>query len=127
MKKIKLIYPTLSYKIVGYCFDIYNQLGFGYREKYYQKALEKILKINNINYKKELPARINFKKEFLTTNYLDFLIDDKMIIEIKTQKRFLKSNIEQIYNYLKMTNKKLGILINFTNKGIFFKRILNIK
>lgn len=58
--------------------------------------------------------------------YMDFLVDDKVVVEIKKGERFLKSNIDQLYSYLKLTGKELGILANFTSRGLQFKRILNI-
>ena len=126
MKKIELIYPKLSYQLIGLVFEIYNELGYGYKEKYYQMAYEKLLISNKIKYQKEVPVNINFKGEKLATVFLDFLVDDKIIIELKSKDRFGKNNIEQVYNYLKANGKKLGILINFTREGVKYKRIVNI-
>jgi len=58
--------------------------------------------------------------------YLDFLIADKIVLEIKKGDRFLKTNIDQVYAYLKRFNLKLGILANFTKGGLKFKRIVNV-
>lgn len=126
MKKIKLLYPKLSYQIIGFAYEVFNELGYGYREKYYQKAFEKLLINNKITYQKETPVKMYFQNEILSKQYLDFLIEDKIIIEIKVKDRFLKSNIQQIYSYLKTNDKKLGLLINFTHDGIKYKRILNL-
>jgi len=57
----------------------------------------------------------------------DFIVDDKIILEIKRGEKFLKDNIDQTYRYLKMTGLKLGILANFTSKGLMYKRIVNIR
>ncbi|TSC96644.1 MAG: hypothetical protein Athens071426_19 [Parcubacteria group bacterium Athens0714_26] len=124
--KADLLYPELCYRIIGIVFDIFYKVGYGFTEKQYGKAIEIALKETGLDYKKELPVRINYKNTFLTTNYLDFLIDNKIILELKQGNLFLKKDIDQIYKYLKITNLKLGLLIKFTRSGVKFKRIVNI-
>jgi len=85
MKKLKredILYPELSYKIVGIAFDIYNSLGPGYHEKYYQRALTEELKNQRLVFQEEVPYSIIYKEKIIGRNYLDFLIDDKIIMEI---------------------------------------------
>jgi len=101
---IQLVYPQLSYKIVGILFTVFNELGYGYQEKYYQKAVAKILRENKIEFKEQVYAPLEFKGERIGGYYLDFLIDNKLILEIKKGDRFLKTNIEQVYSYLKKFN-----------------------
>lgn len=127
MKKIdeKVIYPELSNNIVGMLFNIYNNLGFGYREKHYQKALEEELIKNSISYKKELSSTMDYNNKTIARYFLDFLIEDKIILEIKVADDFYRSHISQILSYLKSTGLKLGILAIFTPEGIKIKRILN--
>lgn len=124
--KSDLLYPDLSYKIIGILFDVFTELGYGYKENQYQKAIEISLKTAEIIYKKELPIKITFKNTFITTIYLDFLIDNKIVLELKQGNFFNKKDVEQVYNYLKSTNLKLGILARFTKSGVKFKRIINI-
>lgn len=125
--KPDLLYPELSYQIIGVLFDVFINLGFGYKENQYQKAIEIGFKNSGIDYQKELPIKITYKNNFITTIYLDFLVENKIILEIKQGNRFNKKDIEQIYNYLKSTDLKLGILARFTNVGVKFKRIVNVK
>jgi len=125
--KPDLLYPELSYQIVGILFDIFLNLGYGYREIQYQKAVEIALNNADISYKKELPIKLLYKNQFLTTNYLDFLIENKIILELKQGNLFSRKDIEQVYNYLKASNLKLGILARFTKSGVKYKRIINIK
>lgn len=125
-KKIELIYPDLSYKIIGVVFDIFNELGYGYQEKYYQKAIAKSFNHLSITYKEQIPYAIKFKGEIIGRYFLDFLIDNKIILEIKKETNFRRHNIQQVVGYLRKTNLKLGILVNFTKDGVKFKRILNI-
>jgi len=106
----KLIYPKLSYEIVGILYDLYNQLGYGYQEKYYQRAIEQLLDEKRINYRKELYCPIFLNKKRIGFYKLDFLIDDKIILELKVVQDFYKKHILQVLSYLKHKNIKLGIL-----------------
>ena len=126
MKNIDLIYKDLSYKIIGILYQVYNELGYGYQEKYYQRAIAKLLIKNNLNYKEQLNLPVEFQGEKIGRYYLDFLIENKIVLEIKKENNFRRHNIEQIYAYLKRFNLKLGILANFTKNGVKIKRIVNI-
>jgi len=125
--KTNLIYKDLSYKIIGILFDVFNELGYGYQEKYYQKAIAKLLNKNGLSFKEQVGLPIEFQKEKIGRYYLDFLIESKIILEIKKGDNFWKDNIEQVYAYLKRFNLKLGILANFTKSGVKIKRIVNIR
>lgn len=121
-----ILYPELSYLIVGVLFEVHNELGSGYQERYYQKAIENIFKKLGISFKEQAQISMEINGEKFTKCFLDFVIEDKIILEIKRGERFLKSNIDQIYSYLKATGLKLGILANFTKRGLQFKRIINL-
>jgi GxxExxY protein len=120
-----LIYPELSYKIIGLTYQIFSELGFGHLEKTYQKALAKELKENNIEFKEQVKYSVEYKGEVIGNNYFDFLIEDKMIIELKKSGYMSKKNIEQISNYLKVSNLKLALVIIFTPEGVRMKRVVN--
>ena len=124
-KQDKVIYKELSYTLVGILFEVDNLLGYGLQEKYYQKALEGILKEKDISYQRETPYKIAIDNKEIGRYFLDFLIEDKIVLEIKKGHHFSKRNIEQIKGYLHVTKKKLGILVNFTPDGVRFLRILN--
>ncbi len=122
----KIIYKDLSYQIMGVMFEVYNELGYGYQEKYYEKAIAKAFDKKGILYKQQLAYKVKFKGEFIGIQYLDFLIEDRIILELKKGNYFPKRNIEQIKRYLNITNKQLAILANFTSSGVKSLRILNI-
>jgi GxxExxY protein len=122
----KIIYKDLSYQIMGVIFEVYNELGYGYQEKYYEKAIAKAFDKKGILYKQQLAYKVKFKGEFIGIQYLDFLIEDRIILELKKGNYFPKRNIEQIKRYLNITNKQLAILANFTSSGVKSLRILNI-
>lgn len=125
--KTDLVYPELSYKIVGLLYEVYNELGYGYQEKYYEKALAEAFKQEGLNYQEQLHIPLTFKNSKIGDYFLDFLVDDKIVVELKKGDRFSKKNIEQVYGYLKAKNLKLGILAQFATDGMKFKRIVNIK
>jgi len=125
LKRKDLIYPELSYQVVGILFDVYNELGPGHREKYYQQAIALALKNSNIGFKKEVYIPVEYKTSKVGKYFLDFLIENKVVLEVKKGDYFPAGNIKQIDTYLKTTKLKLGILANFTNGGIKFKRIVN--
>lgn len=102
-------------------------MGGNYPEKYFQKAVASGLKNCGLSFKEQLMVPITFKGSKVGNYFLDFLIENKIILEIKKGEKFRRKNIEQVYNYLKATELKLGILANFTKSGLRFKRIVNIK
>lgn len=120
-----LIYPELSYKLVGLAYTVYNELGHGHLEKVYQKAYAKELKDAGITFKEQVSYKVIYKEEIIGNNYLDFLIDDIIIIELKRNDFYSKKYIDQVSNYLKVSELKLGLLINFTSSGVRCKRIVN--
>ncbi len=125
LKRKDILYPELSYQIVGVLFEVYNNLGPGYQERYYQKAIASLLETLKISFQEQVSIKVKIREKEVTKGIIDFTIEDKIILEIKKGDRFLKSTIDQIYSYLKATGLKLGIIANFTKRGLEFKRIIN--
>jgi len=125
IQKQDLIYPELSYQLVGLAYNVFNELGHGHLEKIYQKAYAKELKEAGIVFKEQAPNQVIYKEEVIGNNYLDFLIEEKVIIELKRSDFYSKKYIDQVSNYIKVSNLKLAILINFTTNGVRIKRIVN--
>lgn len=127
LKRNDLVYPELSYKIVGCAFDVYNELGFGHAEKIYQRAMALALKKSGLNYKEQVHTPLRFRGEVVGRIYLDFLVEDKIVVELKKSAYFSKTNIDQVNQYLAATKMKLALLINFSSDGVVHKRLVNIK
>lgn len=121
-----LVYPELSFKIVGCAFEVYNELGYGYAEKDYQKALAIFFKKNGIGFKEQVYFPIKFQDTILKKGFCDFIVEEKVIVELKKNDRFSKSHIEKINQYLKSSKLKLALLINFTPTKVISKRLLNL-
>lgn len=118
----KLIYPDLSYKIVGILFKTHNQLGRCCWEKQYQDMIEQLLKEEKIEYERE--KKTPFSVE-VCGNQVDFIIEDKIILECKAKSFIKKEDYYQIVRYLKASKKKLALIANFRNKYLRPKRIAN--
>ncbi|MBU1180441.1 GxxExxY protein [Patescibacteria group bacterium] len=115
----KVLFPDLSYKITGICFDVHNNLGKYAKEKQYCDEIEKRL----------IEAGLKYKREFDvpgTGNRIDFLIEDKIIIEAKAKRIITREDYYQTQRYLQSLNIRLGILINFRNQYIKPTRIIKI-
>ena len=126
LERTDLIYPELSYKIIGILFEVYNDMGAGYSEKHYQKAVANAFKENNLSFKEQLPVEVKYKNEKIGLNYLDFLVEDKIVLELKRGEHFSRKSIDQAYSYLRATNFKLAIIANFRAKSLTFKRVVNL-
>ena len=115
----KVIYPELSYKIVGVLYEAHKALGMYAREKQYGNFIEKKLEEIKIPYKREVSISN-------TGNILDFIVDNKIILELKSARLITKENYRQIQNYLQQSNIKLGILVNFRTPHLRPIRIIKI-
>lgn len=120
----KLLYPEISYKLQGCFYAVYNTLGFGHKEVIYQKALEEELNIKEINFSKEKKLPVVYHNKNIAFYKPDFLIENKIIVEIKALEYFPAKYITQLIYYLKGTNFQLGYLVNFGNSKLeIFRRI----
>ena len=125
-KRNDLIFPELSYKIIGCAFDVYNDLGYGYAEKDYQKAMAVSLKNRELPFKEQVYFPIKFQEELLRKGFCDFIVDEKIIVELKKNPRFSRTHIERVNQYLKSSQLQLALFINFTPTGVISKRLLNL-
>src|SRR3989344_6594992 len=115
----KVIHPELSYQITGILFSVHNELGPYAREKQYGDLIEQKLKESKISYNREFGIGNS-------GNVLDFVIDKKIILELKVTRIITREHYRQIQNYLQQTRINLGLLINFRDKYIKPKRIIRI-
>lgn len=116
----------ISYKIRGAIFDIYNELGAGLLESVYVAALEWELLHQGLQVKREVPVPVHYKEVKMDLGFrLDLLVENKVIIEVKSVENLAEVHHKQVLTYLKITKLKLGILVNFNvaniKDGIFRK------
>ena len=109
-----LLYKQESHEILGACFEVYRQHGCGFLEEVYQESLCYELLECSIPFESKKRIQISYKGRTLNKYYeADFVCFDKVIIEIKACKNLDDSHRAQLHNYLKATNLRLGLLINF--------------
>jgi len=119
---------NLSYKIIGLAIDVHKELGPGLLESAYQECLYYEIKNAGLNVKKELSLPIIYKDIKLDHGYrIDLLIEDIIVLELKTVEKFTDVHFAQILTYLKLGNYPLGLLINFDSKILknSIKRFIN--
>ncbi|MBI2639518.1 MAG: GxxExxY protein [Candidatus Sungbacteria bacterium] len=127
LKRQDILYPEESYKIIGILFDVYNYLGPGHHEKYYQRAVSYELEQRGVNFKEQLFVPVWYRGKPIGRQYFDFLVDGKIVLELKKGNRFSKRHIDQVLEYLKSGDYRLAIIANFGSDGIAFRRIINFK
>ena len=123
----KMIYPHEAYEIIGAAMDVHNTLGQGFLESVYQEALEIEMNKRNIPFTAQAKIQIQYKDVPMEHYFIaDFVCYDKIIVELKSVSTILPEHEAQIINYLRATGFKLGILLNFNEESLFFKRYPNI-
>ena len=125
MKKAEIIYPELSYGIIGAAFEVFNEEGYGRREHYYREALYKTLRAAGISSIKERLIQWRHKDGTSGRYFVDLLVEDKIVVEIKVKYRMEYVDIRQVTDYLRAGNYKLAILVYFTKSGVKYRRVLN--
>lgn len=121
-----LMHGELTGKIIGLCYEIHHQYGSGQKELVYQNALEEKLDINNISFKREVPISIISQDSGRTLGLhrLDFLIEEKVIIETKAIKFTPVKLEQQLFSYLKNSPYQVGLMINFGSSKLYVRRII---
>ena len=118
----------LTYKIIGCAMEVYKQLGPGLLESVYEQALIQELKLNDIPVESQVEIKVNYKGINISDNLrLDLLVDDSVIVELKSVEELKPIHHKQLLTYLRLMNKKVGLLINFNTDNLMdgIKRIVN--
>ena len=125
MKMSGLIYEDETYAIKGAVFEVYKTMGAGFLEAVYQESLEEELRARGIPFTPQAEIKIEYKGKVLHQFYkADIICYDKIIVELKAVSSLLPEHSAQLFNYLKATNMKLGLLVNFGHyPGVEVKRI----
>jgi GxxExxY protein len=124
MFKDKIIHKELSYKIVGLAMQVHTELGFGFLEKVYENSLMILLRENGIKAEQQVPIKVYFQGQIVGEYVADILVEDSIILELKAQTHILDKHKVQTLNYLKATNLKLGILLNFGKQKLEYERLV---
>ena len=120
-------HSELTSKIIGCAMTVHKILGNGFQEVIYQRALEKEFNINDISFQREFEMPIWYKEEILGTRRVDFLIENIISVELKAITKLEDVHFAQAINYLEAYNLEIGLLINFGEQSLIFKRLTNKK
>ena len=121
----ELIYKEESYTIIGLCMEVHNQLGHGFSEIVYKDALEFEFSKNGVVYEREKEYPVFYKGNLLKHKfYADFVVFDKIILEVKCVKSIADEHESQAINYLKVSDNRLALLVNFARGKMEYKRII---
>ena len=120
-----IIYKEESYAIIGICMEVHNNLGAGFLEVVYKDALEYEFHKAGIPFKREKEYEVKYKEIILPHKfYADFVIMDKIVLEVKAVSGIHEEFIAQCINYLKVSGNKLALLVNFGEDKLNYKRIV---
>ncbi len=121
----KLIYKEDSYTIIGKCFEVHNNLGGGFLEIVYKDALEYEFRKAGISFDREKEYIVHYKDIILPHKfYADFVVFDKIILEVKAVSGIADEFIAQAINYLKVSDNKLALIVNFGELQLNYKRLV---
>ncbi len=115
---------ALTYRIRGAVFEVSKQLGPGFLESVYQRALAIELRANGLGVDTEKPVNIYYKQHLVGEHRLDLVVENSVVLELKAQSQLPPSAEPQLINYLRATGLPVGLLINFTFPKAFIKRIV---
>ncbi|MGD0077280.1 MAG: GxxExxY protein [Sedimentisphaerales bacterium] len=124
MSTNNIVHKELSYKIVGCAMEVHSQLGSGFLEKVYENALMVLFRKEGIAARQQTPIKVNFEGELVGEYYADILVDEKIILELKTADKIVDIHRAQILHYLTATGIKLGMILNFGSKSFEYERLV---
>ncbi|MGB1315216.1 MAG: GxxExxY protein [Chitinophagales bacterium] len=117
-------HSELTGKIIGCAMEVHKKLGNGFQEVIYQRALSIELHLQNLEHEREKVINLSYKGRDIGTRRVDFFIEDTIMLEIKAVKELEDVHLAQAINYLEAYNMEIGLLINFGNTSLQFKRVM---
>jgi GxxExxY protein len=115
-------YEELTHKIIGCAYNVFNQLGFGYLESVYRKAMVIELTKSGLKVEEEKPLKVYYDDEVVGDFSADLFVEDIVVVELKSVQHTIKDHEVQLVNYLKGLKRDIGLLINFGPSGVEVKR-----
>jgi len=120
-------YSDLTSRIIGCAMEVHRRLGNGFQEVIYQRALAVEFGLADLLYKKEFEMDIYYRNELIGIRKVDFLVEELISVELKAVKMLEDTHLAQALNYLEIYNLEIGLLINFGERSLVFKRLINNK
>lgn len=120
----EILYKELGFDIIGVAMKVNGDLGSGFLEKVYENAMMVLFRKRSIRAEQQKSLNLIYYGENIGRYVADILVEDKIILELKVVDKITDIHIAQTINYLKITGKKLGIILNFKNKKLEYKRVI---
>lgn len=121
----ELIYKAEAFQIIGCCMEVHRELGKGHDEVIYKDALQVEFGLKQIPFSRETEYTVSYKGVVLPHKYYaDFVVMDKIILEAKAVESLIESHVKQVLNYLAAAKLKLGLLVNFGEDSLVWKRVV---
>ena len=120
----EIVYKELSYQIMAAVFEVHNTLGFGFLEKVYERALLKELCLRKIPVEAQKEIKVFYKGDEIGTYFADLVVNGEILLELKAVESLNNLHKAQVLNYLKATDIKLGLLINFGRELVQYERLV---
>lgn len=121
----EFLYKDLTEKLIKAIFDVFNELGYGYREKEYQNAYAEELKALGLVFARELYSNLTYRGKLIRKYFLDFLVENKVVVELKVANEVYRQHFTQVLQYLKNNNLELGLILVITPTKVIVKRVIN--
>jgi GxxExxY protein len=118
-----LLHEDLTDKALGACFDVAHELGAGFLESVYEKALVVALQQKGLQVERQVPLTVKFRGVIVGEFFADILVEKKLIIELKSVSTLRPEHQAQVINYLKATSIEVGLLVNFGNPKLEYRRL----
>jgi GxxExxY protein len=119
-----MLYKEVSEKIIGVFYEVYRELGAGFLEKVYEGAMKIEFEKRGVYFECQKKIEVCYKGRVAGDYFADFVVEDKIIVEVKAKRELCGVDEAQLINYLKGTGKKVGLLVNFGGEDIEFKRLV---
>lgn len=120
----EIIHKDLAYQVIGLAMDVHSGLGYGFLEKVYENALMVLLRREGINAKQQSPINVFFEGQNVVDYFADILVEDKIIVELKSVEKIIDIHKAQSLNYLKATGLRLAIVLNFGKERLQYERLV---
>ena len=122
-ENIDLAHGEISREVIGAFFHVYNTLGYGLAESVYQRSIAIAIEMRGVTARREVPLHVVFEGRAVGEYRADLIVAERILVETKSTERLLREHEAQVYNYLKISGLRVGLLLNFGPKQIF-RRLL---
>jgi GxxExxY protein len=122
---MELLHKDVTEKLIKGIYNVYNQLGYGYKEKEYQTAYAEELTTLGFKFARELYSNLTYNGKIIRRYFLDFLVDKKIVVELKVASDVYTQHFSQVLQYLKSNNLELGLIFVITPSKVIVKRVIN--